>query len=462
MPKHYHKNPRAITAKQLTDLERWLDELGDLSGIVHDLNSDEIPAGNQRSKVFGIIKDEGAITLTEQLERPTRQGTVGRGYIEWHGERYGYRQVRWTAEQCERANLIANTAGGTFEWGELPKFDKGLLNEVGFNQDLLKRMGEDMGAMMKLLDDGKAEPPEDAGDEAQIDRAEELQEKWQVQTGSIYKAGEHFVICGDCREPETWARLLEAAGVEKVNGVFTSPPYAEQRKKQYGGVPTSEYVEWWEAVQANVRANLENDGSFFVNIKPHCEDGERVLYVFDLVLAMRRRWGWRFVDELCWRDTRDGVPGGWNNRFKDAFEPIYQFCVSVSIKFNPQNVKHASDAVFDYSSDNAKAQSGLLGADKAKGYRSGMARPSNVIAVPTESAGLGHTAPFPVALPAFFVKAYSDAGDVWLDPFCGSGTVLVSCQNEGRIGLGIEKLEKYVAVILERLSQLGLTPERVS
>jgi len=101
-------------------------------------------------------------------------------------------------------------------------------------------------------------------------------------------------------------------------------PYAEQRKEQYGGIPADDYVEWW-GVQEHVRTRLADDGSFFVNIKPHCEDGERVLYVFDLVLAMKRQWGWRFVDELCWRDTRDGVPGGWNNRFKDGFEPIYQF-----------------------------------------------------------------------------------------------------------------------------------------
>lgn len=67
--------------------------------------------------------------------------------------------------------------------------------------------------------------------EAQVDRAEELQEIWQVKRGQIWACGEHLVICGDCRDPETWEKLLAAAGTDKVNGVFTSPPYAEQRKK---------------------------------------------------------------------------------------------------------------------------------------------------------------------------------------------------------------------------------------
>jgi len=91
-----------------------------------------------------------------------------------------------------------------------------------------------------------------------------------------------------------------------------------------------------------------------------------------------------------------------------------------------------------------------------------MARASNVIEAASDSSGLGQAAPFPVALPTFFVKAYSDAGDVWLDPFLGSGTTLIAAHNENRIGLGIEKLEKYVAVTLQRWADAtGGTPVRL-
>jgi len=48
----YHKNPRMLTEKQFKLLERDLKELGDLSGIVHDINSNEIISGNQRVSVF--------------------------------------------------------------------------------------------------------------------------------------------------------------------------------------------------------------------------------------------------------------------------------------------------------------------------------------------------------------------------------------------------------------------------
>lgn len=112
--KHYHKNPREITKKQFDQLKEWLDELGDLSGIVHDLNSDEIIGGNQRVRALGVAQENPVIT--ETFDPPTRQGTVVLGYFEANGgERYQYRAVRWTSEQCEKANIIANKAGGSWD-----------------------------------------------------------------------------------------------------------------------------------------------------------------------------------------------------------------------------------------------------------------------------------------------------------------------------------------------------------
>jgi len=137
--KTYHKNPRQITRKQFSDLEKWLEELGDLGGIVHDLNSDEVIGGNQRARVFDILKAENApIVLTDEFDPPTRQGTVALGYIQWRGERYGYRQVRWTERQCEQANIVANRAGGEWDWDVLAnEFEMGDLLTWGFDETQL-------------------------------------------------------------------------------------------------------------------------------------------------------------------------------------------------------------------------------------------------------------------------------------------------------------------------------------
>ena len=131
--KHFANNPRQITERQFSDLRRWLAEFGDLSGIVHDLNSDEIVGGNQRARVFDV--NECDVILTSQLEEPDEQGTVALGYVVWHDKAYAYRQVRWTPEQCRQANIIANKAGGTWDFDMLANtFEVDELLTLGFEE----------------------------------------------------------------------------------------------------------------------------------------------------------------------------------------------------------------------------------------------------------------------------------------------------------------------------------------
>jgi hypothetical protein len=113
MAKNYHKNARKITKEELEMIRQNISELGDISGIVHDLNSDEIIGGNQRSKVINFDKCE--ITFTEKFKKPDQWGTVAWGYVIWEGQRLSYRQVRWTKEQCEKANITANSLTGTWD-----------------------------------------------------------------------------------------------------------------------------------------------------------------------------------------------------------------------------------------------------------------------------------------------------------------------------------------------------------
>ena len=288
------------------------------------------------------------------------------------------------------------------------------------------------------------------------------------------------VLCGDCRDVAGVQRML---GGRKVNLVITSPPYASQRaydpSSGFRPIQPEQYVAWYKDVAAAIQQILAPDGSYFLNIKEHAEDGERSLYVKDLVLAHKRSWGWRFVDEFCWRKTNDGVPGGWPNRFKNAFEPVFHFCRQSEIKFRPQAVGHVSAECFDYSPDNPKSRSGsgLLGVgprgDSAslppegsegwghmrrklmEGRHEGIARPSNVIEVKSESNQGSHSAPFPRALVEFFIKAFTDPGDVVFDPFLGSGTTMAAALALGRSCFGCEISPAYTDVIVRRAEKLS-------
>jgi DNA modification methylase len=165
------------------------------------------------------------------------------------------------------------------------------------------------------------------------------------------------------------------------------------------------------------------------------------------------------------------VPGGWNNRFKNAWEPVYHFTRGQTIKFRPDAVSHESADCFDYSPNNPKSTSGsgLLGtgargsaagkpgADGNDGRHTGLARPSNVIDAKSESTEGSHSAPFPRALVEFFIKAFSEPGDIVFDCFMGSGTVSAAAHVLGRNSYGCEISPAYCDVIIGRMAKLGCT-----
>ena len=65
-----------------------------------------------------------------------------------------------------------------------------------------------------------------------------------------------------------------------------------------------------------------------------------------------------------------------------------------------------------------------------------------------------HPATFPVSLPSEYIQAMSDKGDIVIEPFCGSGTTLIACEQTGRNCYGMELEPKYVDVIIDRWEQL--------
>ncbi len=63
-----------------------------------------------------------------------------------------------------------------------------------------------------------------------------------------------------------------------------------------------------------------------------------------------------------------------------------------------------------------------------------------------------HVAPFPYALPARLIRAYSFVGETVLDPFAGSGTTLLAARDLGRHGVGYEIVPEIARQAAERLA----------
>lgn len=313
-----------------------------------------------------------------------------------------------------------------------------------------------------------------------------------VADGDVWVLGRHRLICGDCRDPAVVDRLLEATTVQLA---CTSPPYAEQRaydpESAFQPVPPDEYVGWFEAVAGNVAAHLARDGSWLVNIKPAADGLDTLLYVHDLVRA-HTEWGWHFAHEFCWE--RHGVPKAPVLRLKNQFEPIYQFTRD-RWKFRPDNVAVVSDSAIvpvgkgggetnwrnrhgntvtrvirpeqvlkpnraQRTKHDALGEHQGHGLDVGDYKGTGMAYPGNRL--PTFSGSheaTGHSAAFPVGLPAFLTRLFTDPGDAIFDPFVGSGSSLLAAEAEGRVGFGVEISPAYCDIVCKRFEKAtGIRP----
>ncbi len=267
------------------------------------------------------------------------------------------------------------------------------------------------------------------------------------------------IFNGDCCD------LLPTLPDSSVDLIVTSPPYADQRKHTYGGIDPDHYVEWFVPIAAELKRVLKPSGSFILNIKERVVDGERHTYVLELIIALRKQ-GWMWTEEYIWH-KRNSYPGKWPNRFRDAWErclhftkqknfAMYQDAVRVPMgDWSQSRLRNLSDT--DRRRDNSRVQSGF-GKKIENWVGRELAYPDNVLHLATECANRGHSAAFPVEIPAWFIKLFTQPDDVVLDPFIGSGTTAEAAVQLGRHYVGIELDDAYFKVAQERLALAALQP----
>lgn len=264
------------------------------------------------------------------------------------------------------------------------------------------------------------------------------------------------ILEGDCLD------VLTTLPDDSVNLIVTSPPYGKQRKHTYGGINPDQYVEWFLPRADEMRRVLRPDGSFVLNIKEHCEDGERHTYVYELVLAMRQV-GWRWHEEWIWH-KKNAYPVNWNYRMRDAWERIYQFTKckditvyreAVMIPVAEVTARRAKLAAAKGEKPHKTATDSGFNSNRAAWLNRDLVYPTNVLHMSAETHNQGHPAVFPFRIPRFFIKLFTVPGDTVLDPFAGSGTTLFQAYEMDRHSIGIEIMPEYCELMRER--QSGLT-----
>ena len=287
------------------------------------------------------------------------------------------------------------------------------------------------------------------------------------------------VVCGDCLD------IMSGMPAGSVDLIVTSPPYADRRKKQYGGISAGEYVKWFMPRASGMRRVLRERGSLIVVIKEHTVDGERSEYVMDLVRAMRRG-GWKWIDDYVWYKPNPS-PGRWPSRLKDGWEHCLHFSHTVRPTMFPEAVAAPSKSKAlkrstvayknnDMPHGNRHGMGGVTHASIAKsakriGYQSKktgsgfnydysgdddryFALPSNVITAGIIYHKIKHPAVFPIEIPTFFIKLFTQTGDAVMDPFCGSGTTLLAASKLGRRYVGMDTSAEYCDNTRRRVAEV--------
>jgi DNA modification methylase len=267
------------------------------------------------------------------------------------------------------------------------------------------------------------------------------------------------IICGDSLE------VLRLMPDNSVDLIVTSPPYADQRKKTYGGIHPDKYVEWFLSISEELKRVLKDDGSFILNIKEKVVDGERHTYVLELILGLKKQ-GWLWTEEYMWH-KRNTTPGKWPNRFRDSWERCLQFNKQKKFKMFQDEVMipmgdWADKRLKNLSENDSKRFNSQVGSGFGKDISKWVGRekafPTNVLHLASECSNRSHSAAFPESLPTWFIKLFSETGDVILDPFSGSGTTCVAAKKINRQYIGIELQEDYCKIAADRIQKIKSQP----
>lgn len=273
---------------------------------------------------------------------------------------------------------------------------------------------------------------------------------------------ESKIINGNCLE------ILPALPDQSIDLIVTSPPYADQRSNTYGGISPDKYVEWFLPISKELLRVLKPSGSFVLNIKERVVSGERHTYVLELILALRKQ-GWLWTEEYIWH-KKNCYPGKWPNRFRDAWERCLHFTREKKFAMYQQEVmvpmgdwkdsRLKKLSITDKQRDNSRVESGF-GKNISNWVGREFAYPTNVLNLATECGNKNHSAAFPLELPKWFIRLFTQPGDMVLDPFLGSGTTAQACLELDRGYIGIEIDEEYIKISQKRINQAGSEQPRL-
>lgn len=298
--------------------------------------------------------------------------------------------VTWVDLTPEEEALILTTLDplAAMAATDKAKLDE-LMHAVQSDDERVQQMLADM-AEREGLEYGKQEPSDDPG--AQVDRAEELREKWQTAPGQLWRLGEHRLICGDCTDRAVVERLMQG---EKADAIITDPPYNVDK------------AEW----DTNILPLLKSAA----DLLPEIITDKGICFWFTAT---------RYIPEVI--NATAALPYRW-----------------MFIWYPSNNMAHGDLGFQKFTA------ALVLGKDKI--WRENM-QDLREFPIKITKEDPGHPTPKPIDLIEYLVEMASR--EIVYDGFLGSGTTLIACERLGRKCRAAEISPAYVSVALERFYQM--------
>lgn len=307
----------------------------------------------------------------------------------------------WDADQVKAFALADNKTAELAAWNpEVLNLQLRELEASGFD---VREFGFELVEVELEPDSGEDDVPE-------------VPEEAQAKLGDLYKLGNHYLLCGDSTDTTAFERLMQGA---RADMIFTDPPW----NVNYGA---TEHPSWKQRTILNDFMEADDWRTFvdgftsqmFINCKP----GAPIYLVMSaqewpVIDASLREAGFHWSSTIIWAKDRLVLS---RKDYHTQYEPIWY-----GWNANAARLAEVAD----------RKQSDLWQID----------RPSRSVLHPTTK---------PVELMTRAIQNSSKRGDIVLEPFGGSGSTLIACEQTDRACRAIELDPKYVDVIIKRWETL--------
>ena len=288
-------------------------------------------------------------------------------------------------------------------------------------------LGEEFGDVLENLGIDDLLP--EVGFEVKEDNYEEPEDlETTVVLGDIYQLGEHRLMCGDSTKIEDVEKLMNERNIKCI---FTSPPYnmgADLYAHYDDNKKSEEYIQFNLDVVNGWRKWL--DGYLFWNISYNKNSRWEFL---EIMYKIAKETGLKFLELIVW-DKETAMPVVSNKQLTRTYEDIL-------VVGDEDNMRNEYEMFGLSTNRNDVFMNKRTGKTMTNYWR---IRPSK-----TQIKGL-HEACYPLELPARAIDLVTKECEIVADPFGGSGSTLIACEQTNRVCYMMELVPHYCQVIIDR------------